>query len=93
LEARQEENEPKNCNQRYGWQDPTYIAWKKPIDFTKLLTPIKVHLRFLKSRNEGCKYANRSQRNYFTKGMSVYFNLFSFFHMKEFLNEYFSTCY
>jgi hypothetical protein len=61
LEVRQEENEPKNCNKKHKWQDPTYIAWRKPIDFTKLLAPSEVHLRFLKFKNEGCKYANRSQ--------------------------------
>jgi hypothetical protein len=46
-----------------------YIAWRIPIDFNKLLAPIEVHFRFLKSKNEVCKYTNRSQLNYFTKGM------------------------
>jgi hypothetical protein len=46
LKARQGENEPKNCNQRDGWQDPTYIAWRKPIDFNKLLAVIEVHFKF-----------------------------------------------
>jgi hypothetical protein len=34
----------------------------------------------------GCKYVDRSQQDYFTKGL---WGFFSFFHMKEFLNEIF----
>ncbi len=37
----------------------------------------------------GCKYIDRSQWDYFTKGLWVLFNPFSFFHMKEFLDEIF----
>jgi hypothetical protein len=36
-----------------------------------------------------CGYTQRSQRDYFTKGLRVFFSFFSFFHMKEFLNEIF----
>jgi hypothetical protein len=34
------------------------------------------------------KYVNRSQRDYFT---TVFFSIFSFFHMKEFMNENFDN--
>ncbi len=37
----------------------------------------------------GCKYVDRSQWDYFTKGLWVIFSLFLLFHMKEFLNEIF----
>ncbi len=37
----------------------------------------------------GCKYIERSQWDYFTKGLWVLFSPFWLFHMKEFLNEIF----
>jgi hypothetical protein len=36
----------------------------------------------------GCKYVYRSQRGYFTKRLEF---VFSFFHLKDFLNEIFSN--
>jgi hypothetical protein len=39
--------------------------------------------------NGRCKYIDRSQWDYFTKGLWIVFSLFSLFHMKEFLNEIF----
>ncbi len=37
----------------------------------------------------GCGYTQRSQHDYFTKRLWIYFSDFSIFHMKEFLNEIF----
>jgi hypothetical protein len=41
----------------------------------------------------GCKYVDRNQWDYFTKGLWVLFNKFSLFHMKEFLNEIFCNLF
>jgi hypothetical protein len=43
----------------------------------------------LRNKPKGCKYVNRSQQDYFTKGLWVLISPFSFFHMKEFFNEIF----
>ncbi len=40
-------------------------------------------------RSFWCKYVDRSQWHYFTKGLWVIFNPFSLFHMKEIFNEIF----
>jgi hypothetical protein len=66
----------------YGWKICNLNAFKGVFEPHLWLCCALLQLKV-----DGCKYVDRSQWDYFTKGPWVLFNKFSLFHMKEFLHE------
>jgi hypothetical protein len=75
---------------------PQNQSQKSPLKFSSCANQLYLRQNFIYMINKliwngiyGCEDKQRSQCNYFTKGLCLLFSFFSFFLIKDFLNEFF----